>query len=99
MAKRLKVEKWQYPIPFRRIGSGIAIDVVQVYRTSNEFGRAMGCLECPCCKADVEFYIWSMAGGGKRCPNCNALLATRMAIIKNEELPKGLKLDGNLILG
>lgn len=99
MAKKVKFEKFQFPIPFRRTNTAIIVEVKHVHKTSNQFGRAMGRLVCPCCDADVDFYIWSMAGGGKRCPNCAVLLSFRNAFIFNEEVPEGLKMDENVILG
>lgn len=28
---------------------------------------------CPFCGTEVEAYIWSLAGGGKKCPECGAI--------------------------
>lgn len=36
-------------------------------------GRSTGWVECPFCKADIEIYLWSFAGCGKRC-KCGAKL-------------------------
>ncbi len=36
-------------------------------------GRTLVRLTCPFCQADVEAYLWSLAGSGKRC-SCGALL-------------------------
>lgn len=38
-----------------------------------EFGRIKVEIHCPFCEDDVEAYLWSLAGSGKRCP-CGALL-------------------------
>ena len=38
-----------------------------------EVGRIRVRLTCPFCGDDVETYLWSLAGNGKRCP-CGALL-------------------------
>lgn len=32
--------------------------------------------DCPFCKADVKAYLWSLAGGGKRC-DCGAMFTHR----------------------
>jgi hypothetical protein len=36
------------------------------------FGRSFCRITCPFCGARVKAYVWSLAGGGKRCP-CGAL--------------------------
>jgi hypothetical protein len=35
-------------------------------------GRSYCYITCPFCNAEVKAYVWSLAGGGKRCP-CGAL--------------------------
>ena len=32
-------------------------------------------IECPWCKREVKAYLWSLAGGGKRC-SCGALFGS-----------------------
>jgi len=29
--------------------------------------------DCPFCENEVKAYVWSLCGGGKRCPSCKAL--------------------------
>jgi hypothetical protein len=41
-------------------------------RKFTEHGRSRVWLRCPFCKATVQAYLWSLAGGGKRC-DCGAL--------------------------
>ena len=36
------------------------------------FGRSFVYITCPFCEVRVKAYIWSLAGGGKRC-DCGAL--------------------------
>lgn len=38
-----------------------------------EFGTANVQVRCPFCSTVVKAYIWSMAGGGKKCPGCGAI--------------------------
>jgi hypothetical protein len=38
----------------------------------SEFGRSTVVIECPCCGADTEAFVWSLGGSGKRC-ECGAL--------------------------
>ncbi len=37
-------------------------------------GRSTMWADCPFCGAEVIAYTWSLAGGGKRCGMCGALL-------------------------
>ncbi len=39
----------------------------------NQFGKARFTLECPFCKTNVTAYVWSLSGGGKKCPKCGAI--------------------------
>ncbi len=41
-------------------------------RTVSEFGKTRSLIECPFCGEPVWAYHWSLAGGGKKCPNCGA---------------------------
>lgn len=38
-----------------------------------ENGRSSIQIECPFCQEQFTAYIWSMCGGGKKCPDCGAL--------------------------
>lgn len=42
----------------------------------SEFGRSTVWVTCPFCGKATEAYVWSLAGGGKRCSNneCQAYL-------------------------
>ena len=40
--------------------------------TVSAFGRSYCTITCPFCGAQVRAYIWSLCGGGKRCP-CGTL--------------------------
>ena len=41
--------------------------------TSKENGKSYFTIECPFCRFNVRAYLWSLAGGGKRC-DCGAML-------------------------
>ena len=45
---------------------------------SEENGRSHIWLNCPFCKASVKAYVWSLAGGGKRC-ECGAHIFEQVA--------------------
>lgn len=47
----------------------------------SEFGRSTVRVTCPFCGEVTEAYIWSFAGGGKRCSNngCQAYLTRSKA--------------------
>lgn len=38
-----------------------------------DFGRASIMIICPFCGDHCRGYVWSLAGGGKRCPGCRCL--------------------------
>ena len=38
-----------------------------------ENGRSTVFVECPFCQTEVEAFIWSLAGSGKKCPKCGAV--------------------------
>lgn len=46
---------------------------------SSQFGRTQVRADCPFCHQTVDAYLWSLAGGGKRC-ECGALLTQVWAI-------------------
>jgi hypothetical protein len=57
-----------------RIVNGCEVlDHAGVYNYRAEFGRANGLLDCPFCGTTCRVYIWSLAGGGKKCPGCGAV--------------------------
>ena len=39
----------------------------------SEMGKRRIEVECPFCFATFWAYVWSLSGGGKRCPNCRAM--------------------------
>jgi len=43
------------------------------YHFTSEFGRSTDKIICPFCDHPVVVYIWSLAGSGKRCPECGAM--------------------------
>ena len=43
------------------------------HRGQSEHGRSTVVITCPFCDCDVEAYCWSLAGSGKRCPECGAI--------------------------
>lgn len=55
------------------------------YNYRSEFGTAHFTLECPFCGTQVIAYSWSLAGSGKRCPDCHCLHAGWLTSIMTEE--------------
>lgn len=47
-------------------------------------GRSYYYITCPFCNASVKTYVWSIAGGGKRCP-CGALHTSLGATYKRAD--------------
>lgn len=47
---------------------------------SQASGRSYTYLQCPFCNtANIKAFIWSLSGGGKKCPECKAVLSSRIA--------------------
>ncbi len=46
-----------------------------VLRRISESGRSRILIECPFCETETWAYIWSLSGGGKKCPKkkCGAI--------------------------
>jgi hypothetical protein len=42
-------------------------------RVISEMGRRRIEIECPFCFEQFWAFVWSLSGGGKRCPNCRAM--------------------------
>lgn len=40
----------------------------------SSFGKTRIGIRCPFCEAEVVAYVWSLAGGGKRC-SCGAMFS------------------------
>lgn len=38
-----------------------------------QHGRSYCFITCPFCNTEAKAFIWSLCGGGKRCPKCEAL--------------------------
>ena len=52
---------------------------------SSEHGKSTMVVKCPFCGKEIEVYIWSFAGSGKRC-SCGAILTDGECIkeVENE---------------
>lgn len=49
---------------------------IRPYKSSKgrtEHGRSTVVIECPFCQTKVTAYVWSLAGSGKKCPECGAI--------------------------
>lgn len=45
----------------------------RVVSRHSRFGRSSLVIKCGWCGYEVEAYLWSLAGSGKRCPECKAI--------------------------
>lgn len=43
---------------------------------------------CPFCATEVKAYVWSLCGGGKRCPSCSAMFGGSGSGIQFKKLIK-----------
>lgn len=59
----------------------------------NDFGRAHGTIACPFCHHKQTAYVWSMAGGGKRCEHCNIMMTCAHAVVTKIEYNKWVELE------
>lgn len=96
MAK-IKLNLWKENVKYdRETNDGYMITGVKYYQgRSAENGKSTGEVVCPCCGETTTVYIWSFAGGGKRCETCRVLLYSSAAFIYKKEIPKGFKLEKN----
>ena len=46
---------------------------LQVGNATSENGKSRINIRCPFCGREVVAYKWSLAGSGKRCPQCKAI--------------------------
>lgn len=47
-----------------------------VLERMREMGKTRARIECPFCFARFWAFVWSISGGGKKCPNCGAIHAS-----------------------
>lgn len=88
MAVKLKFSKWianPILIPF---ATGYHVESLGWRASGRAHGRSKGVVRCPCCLTDVDIYIWSFTGSGKRCTSCNVFLGTNGAFINSSEITK-----------
>ena len=45
----------------------------EIVGETSEMGRSSIDIICPFCKTEFVAYIWSLCGGGKKCPSCGAM--------------------------
>jgi hypothetical protein len=45
----------------------------KMFDVISEMGKRRGSIDCPFCNFRFTAYVWSIAGGGKKCPNCGAM--------------------------
>ena len=52
-------------------------------------GRTSVSIECPFCLTRFQAYVWSLSGGGKKCPGCGAMHASfgvAYPLVGNEDM-------------
>lgn len=97
MAK-IKFNSWADKVTISKHGFGYRIMGLKWWKASSTHGRSKGIVICPCCNAEVEVYIWSFIGGGKRCTGCNVLLGSQGAWISDKELSEEVSVTENSII-
>lgn len=88
LMKKKKPIKWDDTWDYN--GKKLADGVVEKYATviseSASHGRSYYRVRCPFCKSSFIAYKWSLRGGGKRCPDCKALMGSTFQTFQWEEL-------------
>lgn len=99
MAK-IKFKYWKSGIHCCKIANGFRILGVSFWKTSSEIGKSRGMVQCPCCGAVTEIYIWSFGGCGKRCCHCNVMLGKSGAYFDKSEINSDIVIldDGNVTI-
>ena len=59
-----------------------------LYAYRSEYARSSAKLKCPWCETENRVFIWSLAGGGKRCEGCKSLMGFRHTIVSPEAYEK-----------
>lgn len=59
-----------------------------LYGYLGEHGRSRALVCCPFCFHKFEIFVWSLAGSGKRCPNCRAFFGLNYAYRDQVEVKK-----------
>lgn len=68
MSKKRKIDPSKFlPDPDEVVTERMIVRQNSAVKISSEFGRAAIRITCPFCGARIDGYIWSVAGGGKRC--------------------------------
>lgn len=51
-------------------------DFTVLSRSAGARGRTTVRIRCPFCSTTFQAYVWSISGGGKKCPGCGAMHAS-----------------------
>jgi len=92
MAK-IKFDKWKESVQFEKLAFGYRIEGLRWWKTTSEHGKSQGEVECPCCGAVTDIYIWSFRGSGKRCANCNVMLGSMGAFVSINEITEKVSIS------
>lgn len=60
-----------------------------LYDFISEMGRRRAKCDCPFCGTSFTVFVWSLSGGGKRCPTCRAMFTSSGSaypLVGNEDL-------------
>lgn len=69
-------------------GPGVERRTYETRGGSSRNGRSTVVIVCPWCTAHVTAYLWSLAGGGKRC-DCGALFGSTGTATHWQEVSRG----------
>jgi hypothetical protein len=61
----------------------------ELYGFISEMGRRRARCDCPFCGTTFWVFVWSLSGGGKRCPNCRSMFTSyglAFPLVGNEDL-------------
>lgn len=66
------------------------------WRTTSEHGRSKGVIVCPCCGSHTSIYLWSFAGGGKKCNSCGVLIGYSGALIDPKKVTDVVRIKNEI---
>lgn len=72
----------------KRLADGVVASKGVVVGDHSDHGKSYYEVRCGFCSGYFDAYKWSLRGGGKRCPHCDALMGSTFQMYQWEALVK-----------